>query len=262
MIKIFAVAVAVALLFGSKANAQVVSSGSSISPIVIGQSHIPFVLVSSGTMGNNGAMTGVTAVAATYPNAYVYLPANAISSGSTAGWYYAVFSSGTAATIYNNTYTSGTPAIPASPTAFATTGPGAFTQTTGTVTAYSLSVPANSIGLNGSVMTNFSISYNNSAGSKAVSFAFGGTTYSGTTGTTTRNVGGFSGFYNRGVTGAQFSLTTAGTIYSGGNGGNVPVPMAIDTTVAQNLIAQVSVAAATDTVTLEMLTAQIVPGVQ
>ncbi len=91
----------------------------------------PFIIVSSGSMGNNGALTVTTALPWTPIRSYVYLPANAISAGSAAGWYYAVFSSTTAATVYNNVYDPASgiePVVPTSPTAFATTGPGAYTQ--------------------------------------------------------------------------------------------------------------------------------------
>lgn len=91
---------------------------------------VPFIYPSSGSMADNGALTLTTALPTTYPHAFVRLPADAISAGSAAGWYYTVFSSTTAATVYNNAYTSGSPAVPASPTAFVTTGPGAYTQTT------------------------------------------------------------------------------------------------------------------------------------
>ena len=113
------------------------------------QTGIPFVLCSSGSMGNNGALSGLTAMQETYAKAYVYMPASAISAGSSAGWYYAVFSSTSAGTVYNNVYTTGVPAVPASPTAFVTTGPGAFVQTTAQITGVNFTIPGNSFGING-----------------------------------------------------------------------------------------------------------------
>lgn len=111
---------------------------------------IPFVYASSGTMGDNGALSGIAAVNSTYANAYVYLPANAIAAGSTAGWYYAVFSSTTAATVYNNKYTTGVPSVPASPTAFVTTGLGAYTQANAN-TGPTIVLPANTLSVNGRI---------------------------------------------------------------------------------------------------------------
>jgi hypothetical protein len=127
-------------------------SGSSV-PYTLFSTGIPFIIVSSGSMGNNGALTITGAVASIYPNAYVYLPSGAISSGSAAGYYYAVFSSTTAATVYNNTYTpgSGVPTVPASPTAFSTTGPGAYTQSASPPNPFSVVIPANALSINGKI---------------------------------------------------------------------------------------------------------------
>lgn len=150
-------------------NGGLTQRGSNPVPFVLLSSTIPFVMVSSGTMGNNGALSGLTAVAFAYPRAYVYLPSGAISAGSAAGWYYAVFSYTTAATVYNNTYTTGTPTVPASPTAFVTTGPGAYTQTTGTSPSFygpNTTLPANVVGKYGTADLFIVTANNNSAGSK------------------------------------------------------------------------------------------------
>ena len=51
------------------------------------------------------------------------------------------------ATLYNNTYASGLPQVPSSPTSFVTTGPGAYTQTTGgNITLFSMTVPGYQLG--------------------------------------------------------------------------------------------------------------------
>ena len=90
------------------------------------QTGIPLILVSSGNIGNNGALTAITTLPATYSQGcYMWFKTNSISAATPAGWYYVVMTSGTAGTIYNNTYTSGVPLQPAVLTAFVTTGPGA-----------------------------------------------------------------------------------------------------------------------------------------
>ena len=152
-----------AVAAASVALTGVVTQSAGLStPYTLASIGIPFVIVSSGSMGNNGALSGITAVKATYVNAYVYLPADAISAGSAAGWYYAVFSSTTAATVYDNVYTSGVPTIPGSPTAFVTTGPGAYTQTTGSyLSPMVITLPANSISANGFFTANVLVSTNN-----------------------------------------------------------------------------------------------------
>lgn len=229
-------------------------------PQTLGQSHIPFVLVSSGTMGNNGALSGLTAVATTYPNAYVWMPAGAISSGSLAGWYYATFSSATAATVFNNTYTSGTPAIPGSPTAFVTTGPGAYTQTTGSnIAAYTLSIPGNTIGVNGSINLMVAKSLNNSAGAKTLTANYSSYAFATQAGTTQVGGGAPSGFSNRGVANVQVPLV--GSQFNANINSVALVYGTIDSTSAQNLVINLQLATATDTMTLENIVVQLIPGV-
>lgn len=227
---------------------------------VLGQSRVPFVMPSSGSVGNNGALSGITAVAVIYPNAYVYMPAGAISSGSLAGWYYGVFSSTSAATLYNNVYTSGTPAIPGSPTAFSTTGPGAYTQTTvSLISSYQLTIAGNTIGLNGSVRTFKLGTYNSTAGNKIFRDSFGSTVFSGFTGTTTTQVGIIGGFSNRGATNVQVSFVENGTGIASSSAAFDTG--AVDTTINQNYIVQVELATATDTLTLEGVLVELLPGV-
>src|ERR1700693_852831 len=100
------------------------------SPVIpVIQNAIPMILPSSGTIGNNGALSALTALPTIYANAYLYFPAGAIVAGSLAGLYYCIMSSTTAGTIYNNTYdtTLGVmPTIPANPVPFVTPGPGAY----------------------------------------------------------------------------------------------------------------------------------------
>lgn len=234
------------------------SSGGSIA---IGQSHIPFVFPSSGTMGNNGALSGITALPTTYSHAYVYMPANAIEAGSSAGWYYAIFSSTTAATLYNNTYTSGTPSIPGSPTAFVTTGPGAYTQTTGSyITAYTMTVTGGIMGTNGTVRASGMASYLSSAGGKAVRATFGGSTIAAASGTTTTNLGFVAGVSNRGVSTAQVPLTSAGLQYTGVS--TAPSYLSAATASDQSMAFQLQlVAAATDFIVLETVIVELIPGV-
>lgn len=145
---------------------SVTQNGKSV-PYSILNNGIPFVLPSNGTVGNNGALSGITATNVAHPHAYVWLPSNAISAGSASGWYYAQFSSTTAATLYNNTYTSGTPTVPSSPTAFVTTGPGAYTQfTAADITAISIPLAANVISTAGSLDITYSVSVTNNGNNK------------------------------------------------------------------------------------------------
>lgn len=129
---------------------------------------VPVGIAPSGTMGNNGALTLGTALHATYSGGiYLYFPANAISSGSAAGFYWVVMSSTTAGMVYNNTYTPGSPpARPASNTAFSTTGPGAYTGVTTEVTCSSFTLPGGMMGNFGRLQSAVAMSGPSTAGSK------------------------------------------------------------------------------------------------
>jgi hypothetical protein len=144
------------------------------SPIVIAQSGIIIMIPSSGSIGDNGALTLTTALPATYSvGAYMYFPANAISAGSSAGLYYVVMSSTTVGTIYNNTYSGGQPSIPTDLVAFSTTGPGAYTQSTGVeVTLVSFTVPGGVLGINGKLDFESIVENNNSGDSKSYKVKF------------------------------------------------------------------------------------------
>jgi hypothetical protein len=230
-------------------------------PQTLGQSHIPFVLVSSGSYGNNGALTGITAVATAYPNAYCWAPTNSISAATPAGWYYCTFQSTTAATVFNNTYTSGTPTIPGSPTAFVTTGPGAYTQTTGSnIAAYTLAIAGNTIGVNGSVAITSSQTLNNTAGLKTTTFNYGSYAFASRAIATNLSGGMVGGFSNRGVANVQVPLTSG--IAGAGNAGSTGLTFgAIDSTSSQNLVANLQLATPTDTMALENIVVQLIPGV-
>lgn len=115
---------------------------------------VPVILPSGGSIGNNGALTLTVALPTTFSNGcYMFFPANAIASGVVAGVYYVVMSSTTVGTIFNNVL-SGRPVAIASPTAFATTGPGAYTQTVAAQqTLVTIPIPAGSLGPNGQLVT-------------------------------------------------------------------------------------------------------------
>ena len=226
----------------------------------IGQQSIPFIMPSSGTMGNNGALTAITALLLTYPNAYLYFPTGAISAGSAAGWYYTVMSSTTAGTVYNNVYISGTPTIPGTPTAFVTTGPGAYTQTTGAaITGYTLSVLGGVCGLHGGLFVDILASYNNTAGNKIINTFFSTYKFGTTTQTTSESYYGITGFVNRGSLTNQISrsLNTMGTGVSASN----PLQGAINSATNQNLTIQVQLATATDYIVIERVGVNVTPSV-
>lgn len=227
-------------------------------PEPLGQCHLPMILPSSGTMGNNGALSAITALPFTYPAAYIYMPAGAIASGSTAGFYYFVGSSTTAGTIYNNTYTGGNCSIPASPTLFATTGPGAYTQTTSTnITGPSFQIQGGRLGINGSVEVKGLITYSNSANSKFFKLGYGGTISQMTL--TTNSMTAFAtGFSNRGSTGVQIPLANSSTSQPSQGTGS-PFVGGTDSTQTQSLLGILELSAATDFIVLENYKVDLYP---
>lgn len=131
-------------------------------------SAIPIILPSSGVIGNNGAISGLTALPTTYSNGcYIYLPANAISAGSAAGIYFAIMSSTTAGVVYNNLYTGGAVSVPVTPIPFSTTGPGAYTQTINTdIVLLSYNILGGLLGNSGRVQIETVVAVNNTADTK------------------------------------------------------------------------------------------------
>ncbi|MGH6822409.1 MAG: hypothetical protein ACREC4_02785 [Methylocella sp.] len=208
-------------------------------------SAIPMILPSSGSIANNGALTGLTALATTYANCYMYFPVNAIATGVAAGLYYVIMSSTTAGTIYNNTYTSGLPVIPPSPTAFVTTGPGAYTQTTGTdITLISFSVLANLMGLNGLLNIGEMWSVTGNTDTKTLKVSFGSSALKATTMNTVSLASerGVSIIRNSGLANSQISWVTSSA--SGfGTSASYPTTPAEDTTANVNAVFAGNIAA-------------------
>ena len=172
---------------------------------------IPVGLPGGGSIGNNGALTLTTALQTTYSSIYLYFPANAISAGSAAGIYYVVMSSTTAGTIYNNTYTGERPTVPSSPTAFSTTGPGAYTQTVGSdITMYSVTIKGGTMGLDGCIsVPRFMVTMPATSGSgKLTKTKLGSTTdYSLAHGATTVFLQASRTIVNRGVANQQIMFS-------------------------------------------------------
>ena len=218
---------------------------------VVAQTGLPIAMPSSGSIGNNCAITGLTAMPYTYPAIYLYFPAGAISSGSAAGLYYTVMSSATAGTCYNNKYTSGTPAIPASPVAFSTTGPGAFTQTTGTYESmFNVNVPAGAIGLNGEVQIDFPVTVNNTSNNKLQAlYATGGQLVASATLTTASQT---YSYRMRNVDNQSIQFTTAAS-------GGLSSRSTVATGSGLNLIEYCQLATATDYCIIEGFSIKLAP---
>lgn len=184
------------------------------SPYKVASWAVPSGIAPSGTMADNGAVTLGTALLLTYSGGiWLYFPANAIQAGSAAGLYWTVMSSTTVGTVYNNTLNGATevPYYVSSPTAFVTTGPGAFTGVETEVQLGTVTIPANTMGPNGQVVVLTGWEYTNSASTKTPRVRFGGT--SGTEYltdglTTTQTYQHYLSIRNRGVTNKQVGHST------------------------------------------------------
>lgn len=226
--------------------------------LLVAQMAIPFINAPTGTMANNGAITLGTALANTYANAYINLPASAISAGSAAGWYFCQMSSATLGTVFNNTYTSGPVTIPASPTPFVTTGPGAYTGVTSAIQGPSFSVPGNSLGLNGSLYYEATWSLLNNANVKTLSGNFGGQGICAIAGANFIAYTLKKNLQNRGSTGSQVTEAAPGNAGISNTGG--PSITGIDTTAAQTFYFGFTMATATDYIVIERCFIEAIPG--
>lgn len=206
---------------------------------VLLSSGIPFIKASSGSMANNGAVSGLAVLPKTYSNgAYIYLPANAINAGSAAGWYWFVASSTTAGTVYNCTYTSG-PVRPCAATAFVTTGPGAFTGSTAAITAWSVTLPANLMGINGTVEIQVGTGLVNIAGgNKIYTVSLGAGVIWTVTAVSHTSLFATMAAVNRGVATAQTTRTfydTSSSTNFGTVGTDLAINTSADTTVSMTI---------------------------
>ncbi len=205
---------------------------------------LPVILPSNGTIGNNGALSALTALPTTYSKCYMYFKAGAIFAGSAAGLYYVTMSSTTAGTIWNNTYTSGSPSVPASPTAFVTTGPGAYTQTTAAdIDLLTGVIPANLLGATGIITMRCLFNYTNSAGAKTLKYKLGTDVAMSTAPTTTASIEVYKTIANNGNTNGQIFNTNPN---NGVAVTTAPTFGTTNTTAAANVKITAQLATATD----------------
>lgn len=219
------------------------------------KSCVPMISVSSGTMGNNGALSAITALDRTYAKCFMFFPAGAIAAGVPAAggaWLYVEMSSATAGTVFNNTYTTGPTTIPASKVAFATTGPGAFVGDT-TEQGVLLSVPGGALGTTGATATYLFVSGNATAGAKTVRVRYGGiagTVYFSSNITSNQSLPAEVVISNAGLTNAQVGPGLASATSYGFNAAQ-PVTSNVDTTAAFTIAVTLQKGVATDNFVLQ-----------
>jgi hypothetical protein len=210
---------------------------------------VPVLYPSSGSMANNGVLTLTTATPFVMANTWIYLPAGAISSGSAAGVYYAQCTTTTACTVYNITLPAGTaPYSPGTLTAFSTTGPGAYTQTTGTtISLTSISIPGGTLGPTGAMGIMWYGLRPNNADAVTTTLTFGGNTFAIVSSASANWYGAARMIKNISLGTTQWVLDpTTSNSSDIGFGTTAPGAFTVNTNVAQSLGFTVNLATATD----------------
>lgn len=221
------------------------------SPRILFKSAIPIISCSTGNMGNNGALTAITALPTTYSGgAWVNLPAGAIAAGVPAVQtsYWCVFSTSQAGTVYNNTQPA--TGYPTPPTAaqlvpFVTTGPGAFTGITAATALLTVPIPGGSIGANGQMRITYWGSYTNSGGTKLQAVLLGASQLFATTGTTQ------VANYWTSITSNINAQNLNKTVFIEASTTGAPTYTSEDLSVTKNLVFRVTNNTATDNFVLE-----------
>ena len=234
--------------------------GKSKFPYVLAQSSVPVILVPNGTVATNGTVTLGTALPATYSGgAWIRLPANAIVSGA-AGLYWCVFSSTTVGQVYTNFADPASEFIPSIPvgTLVAATGSNsAYTQSTGAdVTLVNVLLPANSMGVTGSLIISPFVASPNNANNKIWRTKSGSTNLNSTTNTTATADARPVIFRNAGAANLNFSNGFLG--YAQGGSTYPYNRLAIDTSANQTITFTGQMAVATDYIALDAICFEVV----
>lgn len=221
---------------------------------------VPVVLPSSGAFGTNGSVTLTTAITSlaticsTTVGCYMYFPSGAICATcnaggvNAAGMYYTQCTTTTACTAFNNILVTGVPIKIASPTAFSSAAPAAYTQTINTyLVMITLSLPGNSMGANGSFTVDTKGARISNADVVNENVTFGGSSVGLINVASQQWYGYHHTTTNMGATNTQVSFAGA----SAGSDESVvnaaPTFTAIDSTVSQNVVIKGNiVTAATD----------------
>ncbi len=130
-----------------------------------------------------GTASYSTPLPAAFANAYFYFPANVITGANAAGSYYAQCTSIAVCQIFGGIVGTTNPLLAAtafpgnqsSPTNFSITGAGNFTQSNTGVLLFSVAIPANSMGPNGSMTVETLAARVNNANTISFQYRWGGT---------------------------------------------------------------------------------------
>ena len=217
------------------------SRWTSPNPILLANAAVPVVIFSSGSIGTNGALTGVAArYTVDTPGCWAYFAAGQVYSGSVAGYYWCVMSSTTAGTLYDVRLGSSVPYVPINPTAIVAAGPGAFAYA-GATEGPAINcgnIPGGILGTNGTIR--FSANSGANGNSTSILIKLGATSVHNTGMAANANMGHNFSIRNRGVANRQF-VTPVATVSDAGLYGVAPQLLTVDTTAAQMLSANIFV---------------------
>lgn len=218
------------------------------------------------TAGADAVMYPVSLIDTSVTNSWTYFPAGAIVAAGAAGWYWTLWNSVSQATVYNSVYTTGTTGQPVVgvTTAFSTTGPGAYTQSTGLTTqGPAVTVVANSMGVNGSLELTM-LGYGSASTNNKQFNPYLSTTQLNqfnSASATNFGFGGFASVTNRGVTNKQVAWKGNGASgeFTFNTGGSTFLYPTIDTTADQSYLIALNMSTATDMMILERYSLKLYP---
>lgn len=227
------------------------------STFVTARSAIPVILAPSGTVATAGVVTLGTALPLTYTAAWVRLPADAVVGGL-AGLYFVVFSSTTVGQVYTNfvdTANAFTPYVPATLVA-AVGSNAAYTQVTTDIALVNVTVPAASMGADGSLITTVLASNNGTAGIKTISAKLGTSVFMSAAITTSVSLETQKRVTNRGRVDSQL-VTASGDF--GIVSAVAPTQLGVNTAGATSVSIIGNIAVATDYLVLESFIVELQP---
>jgi len=249
--------------FGSIPNCPVVGSDPSGNAICstaptltgvyanFGASAIPVILGPNGSVDVNGILTFSTPLGNTFPNAWIYLPANAIGAptAGAAGVYYATCTSTTSCQIYTNysnpSAASFVPSIPASPVHATAGSIPSYTQTLSVdIILTNTVIPGGSLGNNGILRKTILFALSPSTNNRVINFGWqSGLLVGATITTNSMSVRAEIDFANAGTQATQTAFGSFGS-YGVASGGILTGT--VDTSVNQSAVSKCRITTATD----------------
>jgi len=199
----------------------------------LGSGSIPVGVANSGTIATNGTVTLGTALPRIYPAIWLYFPASAVVGDATGGLYFCVMSSTTVGVVYagkqgvaNGVNTAALPFQPFFPTSLvAVTGSNsAYTGSTTETFLVNVTIPPQTLGLQGQVRVTSIQTTNNSAGAKTFKNYLGASQI-GQSGSYTTSTGGTQMIAVRNAGAQNFNISTV----VGGTSAGAAVYTAVDT---------------------------------